>query len=77
MTDNGGVDANGCPKYQDGVLFRSSDGGFTWNRVVVPSGWVPMMMSSVPGRLFVFACIGSPYLWWSDDNGVSMRGFAM
>jgi hypothetical protein len=60
--------------YEDPLLIRSTSSG--WQSIPVPRAWPPMMMTSVPGRLFILTCQGSPYLHWSDNNGVSIAGSA-
>jgi hypothetical protein len=79
MTGNGGTDpANGGgPIYADTLLFRSADGGTNWGLTYHDVGEkvVPVMMTAIPGRLFLFTCRAAyPYLWWSDDNGVTLKG---
>jgi hypothetical protein len=75
FSGNGGLPDNGAngAKWADGLLARSTDGGATWRSIPVPSGWPIMMLTSVPGRLFIFECVGGvPSLWWSDDNGLTL-----
>jgi hypothetical protein len=76
MSGNGGLPDGGADgaKYQDMLLFRSTDGGSSFRSTPVTNAWVPGMMTAVPRRLFFFTCsAGYPFLWWSDDNGVSIN----
>jgi hypothetical protein len=58
-----------APQRNTTLLFRSVDGGATWEPVKedLPA-WSPTVMTSTAdGRLFLFQTIGdSPILWWSD-----------
>src|SRR5262249_3777956 len=77
MSGNGGIpDDNAAgAKYQDTLLFRSGDGGATWTSLPITGLSTPVMMTSIPSRLFLFTCSGgAPLLWWSDDGGAKVKG---
>jgi hypothetical protein len=70
-------DAGDGDRYVDTTFARSHDGARTWNSfALVPARFVqPMMMGSLPGRVFVFACqYPQPTLYWSDDRGATIAG---
>jgi hypothetical protein len=87
MRPGAGINNEGTgDKYFDTLLARSRDGGRTWRSfALVPNAIVvPVMMTSNPGRLFMFNCEGPPgvpeltrpeaILRWSDDRGQSVTG---
>jgi hypothetical protein len=66
---DGGTNPPGGTDNQTNILFKSTDGGVTWNDVLeMPAAWTPIVMTSTPnGRVFLFSANGSqPTLWYSN-----------
>ena len=57
------------------LLFRSDDGGQKWSLSKrVSNGHPPLMMTSLPSKLFLFQCFeGRPVLWWSSNEGKDLK----
>jgi hypothetical protein len=56
-------------------LFRSTDGGASWNAVHEFGAWTPIVVSSTPnGRVFLYSVIGDqPSLAYSQAGGGQLR----
>lgn len=71
----GGTGLTGTQSANGLLLFRSDDGGQKWNLIKrVSNGFQPLMMTTLPNKLFLFQCFAErPVLWWSSNEGKDLK----